>query len=78
MTLKQRAAVQTLAILAAIVGGSVGITLALQALTGDQILFGLSVASIGLLIFSMYGVVLGRLEYQEKLKDLTKNNPTLR
>jgi len=70
MTLKQRAAVQTAAILAAIVGGSVGITLILQNLTVEQITNGFAILSIALLIYSMYGVVLSRLEYQDTLKKL--------
>ena len=78
MTIKQRAVLQTLAIVAAIITGSVGITLILEQLTRDQILFALSAGSIGLLIYSMYGVVLSRLEYQDKLKEITKTNPTLR
>ena len=78
MTLKQRAVLQTLGIVAAIITGSVGVTLILEQLTRDQILFALSAGSIGLLIFSMYGVVLSRLEYQDKLNEITKTNPTLR
>lgn len=78
MTLKQRAVLQTAGILAVILGGSVGITLILQQLTAAEIINGLAMLSIALLIYSMYGVVLSRLEYDEKLKDLTKNNPTLR
>jgi hypothetical protein len=78
MTIKQRAVLQTLGIVAAIITGSVGVTLILEQLTRDQILFALSAGSIGLLIFSMYGVVLSRLEYQDKLKEITKTNPTLR
>jgi uncharacterized membrane protein YfcA len=78
MTLKQRAILHTAGILAAIVGGSVGITLILQNLNAEQITNGFAILSIALLIYSMYGVVLSRLEYDEKLKDITKNNPTLR
>jgi hypothetical protein len=78
MTIKQRAVLQTLAIVAAILVGSVSITLILEQLTRDQIVFALGAGSIGLLIFSMYGVVLSRLEYQDKLKEITKTNPTLR
>ena len=78
MTLKQRAVVQTAGILAVIVGSSVAITALLNYLTAGQIINGLAFASIALLIYSMYGVVLSRLEYQDKLKEITKNNPTLR
>jgi hypothetical protein len=78
MTLKQRAVLQTLAIVAAILAGSVSVTLILEQLTRDQIVFALGAGSIALLIFSMYGVVLSRLEYQDKLNEITKTNPTLR
>jgi hypothetical protein len=78
MTLKQRALLQTVGILIAIVSTSIGVTLVLENLTQGQILFGLSVASIALLIYSMYGVILGRLEYHATLEKLSKNNPTIR
>jgi hypothetical protein len=78
MTLKQRAVVQTAGILAVIVGASVALTALLNYLTAGQIINGLAFASIALLIYSMYGVVLSRLEYQDKLKEITKNNPTLK
>jgi hypothetical protein len=70
MTLKQRAILQTAGILAVIVGASLAVTALLNYLTAGQIINGLAVASIALLIYSMYGVVLSRLEYDEKLKDL--------
>ena len=70
MTLKQRALIQTAGILAAIVAGSVGITLVLKMLTPDQIINGFALLSIALLIYSMYGVVLSRLEYNETVKKL--------
>jgi uncharacterized membrane protein YfcA len=70
MTLKQRAAVQTAAIVAAIVAGSVGITLILRQLNAEQIVNGFAILSIALLIYSMYGVVLSRLEYNETVKRL--------
>ncbi len=78
MTLKQRAVVQTAGILAVIVGASVALTALLNYLTAGQIINGLAFASIALLIYSMYGVVLSRLEYNEKLKEITKNTPTLK
>jgi hypothetical protein len=70
MTLKQRAIIQTAAIIAVIVTTSVGLTLILEQLTREQILFALSAGSIALLIYSMYGVVLSRLEYNETLNKL--------
>lgn len=70
MTVKQKALLQTAGIIAIIIGSSVGISLILQMLTPDQIINGFAVLSIALLIYSMYGVVLSRLEYQETLKKL--------
>ncbi len=64
--------------MAVIVGASVALTALLNYLTAGQIINGLAFASIALLIYSMYGVVLSRLEYDEKLKEITKNNPTLK
>jgi hypothetical protein len=48
----------------------VGTTLILEQLTREQIVFALGGGSIALLIYSMYGVILSRLEYQETLKKL--------
>jgi hypothetical protein len=70
MTLKQRAILQTAGILAVIVGASLAMTALLNYLTAGQIINGLAFASIALLIYSMYGVVLSRLEYDEKLKEM--------
>jgi hypothetical protein len=70
MTVKQRAILQTAGILAVIIGSSVSISLILQMLTPDQIITGFAVLSIALLIYSMYGVILSRLEYQDTVKRL--------
>jgi hypothetical protein len=70
MTIKQKAILQTLAIVASILVSSVGVTLILEQLTREQIVFALGAGSIALLIYSMYGVVLSRLEYQETVKRL--------
>ena len=70
MTVKQKAIIQTIGILAAILGGSVAITFILQNLTAEQITTGFGVLSIALLIYSMYGVILSRLQYEETLKNL--------
>ena len=70
MTLKQRAVVQTAAIVAAIISGSVAISLILEQLTREQVVNGFAILSIALLIYSMYGVVLSRLEYNDTVKRL--------
>ena len=70
MTIKQRAILQTLGIIAAIVGGSLIMNLILAELTREQIGYVFGGLSIALLIYSMYGVVLSRLEYQEHLNKM--------
>jgi len=70
MTLKQRALIQTAAIVSAIIGGSVAMTFILAQFTAGQIINALAIGSILFLIYSMYGVVLSRLEYDEKLKEM--------
>ena len=70
MTLKQKAILQTAGILAAIVSISVATTFLLAQFTTTQIINGLAIASVLFLIYSMYGVVLSRLEYDEKLKEM--------
>jgi hypothetical protein len=70
MTLKQRAIAQTAAIVGAILVGRVGMTLILEQFTREQIVFAFGAGSIALLIYSMYGVVLSRLEYNDTVKRL--------
>ena len=70
MTVKQKALLQTAGIVAGILVSSIGVTLIMEQLTREQILFTLGAGSIALLIYSMYGVVLSRLEYEETLKKL--------
>ena len=67
MTLKQRAALQTLAVILFTVAVSVSTSLILKEFTVQEIVTGLSIASILFLIYSMYGVILSRLEYKETL-----------
>ena len=74
MTLKQRAIIQTAGIIAVIVAGSVSISLVLNMLTPEQVLNGFAILSIALLVYSMYGVVLSRLEYDETVKRLVDKN----
>lgn len=70
MTVKQRAILQTAGIVAAILVSSIGVTLILEQLTREQIMFTLGAGSIALLVYSMYGVVLSRLEYEDTVKKL--------
>jgi len=70
MTLKQRAALQTLAVILFTLAVSVSTSLILREFTAQEIITGLSVISILFLIYSMYGVILSRLEYRETLNKL--------
>lgn len=70
MTLKQRALVQTAAILAAMIAGSLTISVVLALLTREQIVNGLAIASILFLVYAVYDVVLSRLEHNELVNKL--------
>ena len=52
------------------IAGSLTISLVLALLTREQIVNGLAIASILFLIYSMYGLVLSRLEYDESVNKL--------
>jgi hypothetical protein len=70
MTVKQRALLQTAGIVAGILVSSIGVTLILEQLTREQIVMAFGAGSIALLVYSMYGVILSRLEYEDTLKKL--------
>ena len=72
MNLKLKAALQTVGIFAVICTLSVGVQLLLAGLTADEISKILSVGSITLLVYCMYQLVLSRLEYSQKLDEITK------
>jgi len=72
MNLKLKAALQTVGILAVICAVSVGLQLLLAGLTADEISKILSVASIALLVYCMYQLVLNRLEYSQKVDEIAK------
>ena len=72
MNLKFKAALQTAGVLAVICTVSVVVQLLLTGLTADEISKILSVGSITLLVYCMYQLVLSRLEYTQKLEEITK------
>ena len=72
MNLKLKAALQTAGVLAVICTVSVGVQLLLAGLTADEIAKILSVGSITLLVYCMYQLVLSRLEYTQKLEEITQ------
>ena len=72
MNIKIKAALQTAGVLAVICTVSVVIQLLLTGLTADEISKILSVGSITLLVYCMYQLVLNRLEYSQKVDEITK------
>jgi putative flippase GtrA len=72
MNLKLKAALQTAGVLAVICTVSVGVQLLLTGLTADEISKILSVGSITLLVYCMYQLVLSRLEYTQKVDEITQ------
>ena len=72
MNIKLRAALQTAGVLAVICTVSVGVQLLLTGLTADDISNILSVGGIALLVYCMYQLVLSRLEYTQKVDEITQ------
>jgi len=72
MNLKLKAALQTAGVLAVICTVSVGVQLLLTGLSADEISKILSVGSITLLVYCMYQLVLSRLEYDQKVDEITQ------
>lgn len=72
LSLKQKALIQTVAIIVAVVAGSLLGTIAIHVIPAIAYPY---IALAGLLIvfgYLMYNVVLSRLEYQETLKNLNE------
>ena len=72
MTLNQKAALQTLAILLSVVGGSVGITYLLSLLGPQAPAIFACTLLLGLFVYMTFGIVKNRLEYTQKLEEINK------
>ena len=70
MTIKQKAMIQTLAILAGIIAGSLLLNVILMYASIQAIQYVCGAILIGFLVYGVYGVVLSRLEYTEKLEQI--------
>lgn len=70
MTLKQKAILVTISIFVGILLGSAILQLILMYASAEMIKYALSIILIGFLAYGVYGVVLSRLEYDAKLKEL--------
>jgi len=71
MTIKQRAIYQTIAIVLGIVGGSFLLNVILFYTPAIAIQYACGVILSGFIVYGIYGVVLARLESNEKLKELS-------
>ena len=72
MNLKQKAALHTAGLFATVIGTSVVISYVASLLTVAQVQYGLGVLCICGLVFTMYQVVLSRLEYKESFNESLK------
>jgi len=72
MNLKLKAALQTAGILVVTSTIAVGIQLLFTTLTAKELTNLLAIGSITFLIYCMYQVVLSRLEYEQKVDEITK------
>jgi hypothetical protein len=72
MNLKLKAALQTAGVLAVTSTVAIGVQLLLASLTASEVTKILTVGSITLLIYCMYQVVLSRLEYEQKVDEITQ------
>lgn len=72
MTLNQKAALQTLAVLLSVVGGSVGTTYLLSLLGPQAPAIAGCVLLLGVFAYMTFGIVKNRLEYTQKLEEINK------
>ena len=70
MTIKQQAMLQTFAIFVGIVGGSLLMNVILFYTPVIVLQYTFGIALIGFIVYFVYSVVLSRLEYNAKLKEL--------
>lgn len=73
LSLKQKALLMTIGILSSIVIGSLVVTFIIANVSAQTIINAFILGSLSLLIWAIYGIVLSRLEYQEKLKELNES-----
>jgi len=71
MSLKQKALLQTLAIIVGTVLGSVLIAYLISVLDRDTLVYITGTAFFGFMFYSIYGLVLSRLESKETLDKLS-------
>ena len=72
MTLNQKAALQTVAIVVSIVGGSAGIAYLLSLLGPEAPGIAGCILLLGAFVYLTFGIVKNRLEYVQKLEELNQ------
>ena len=72
MTINQKAALQTVAIIVAMVGGSAGTTYLLSLLGPQAPAIAGCTLLLGVFGYMTFGIVKNRLEYSQKLDEITK------
>ena len=72
MTLNQKAALQTFAVLLSVVGGAVGTTYLLSLLGPQAPAITGCVLLLGVFAYMTFGIVKNRLEYTQKLEEINK------
>ena len=74
MTLKQKALLQTLGIIVGTTLGSVAMSYLISVLDRDTLVYIFGTALFGFVTYSIYGLVLSRLESTETLDKLSSKN----
>jgi len=72
MNLKLKAALYTAGLFATMVGASIVVSYIASIMTATQAVYILGVLCISGLVYTMYGVTLARMEYNESLNDSLK------
>jgi hypothetical protein len=72
MNLKLKAALYTAGLFASMIGASVVVSYIASIMTATQAVYILGVLCIGALVYTIYGVMLARMEYNESLNDSLK------
>jgi hypothetical protein len=74
MNLKLKAALYTAGLIATIVGASIVVSYIASLMTAAQGMYLLGVLCISGMVYTMYGIMLARMEYNESLKRMNEKS----
>jgi hypothetical protein len=74
MNIRVKAGLITAGMLAVSTGGMLAVELIVHVLTANQIMMLAGAGLVGVLIYILYGINLNRLEYEQKIKEITDKN----